>query len=82
MYVWKKIYQGKAESISHMLFFECSERETQQVCPGDIKEKGSGGREKVIIGDKIREESYFYLECNGEPPMGSEKGSSMISLTV
>lgn len=42
----------------------------------------SGGRKKVIIGDKIKEESYFYLECNEEPPVGSEKGHSMISLTV
>lgn len=44
MDIWKKIYQGKGESISDMLFFECSERETQQVCPGDIKEKVEGGK--------------------------------------
>lgn len=51
---WKKTFQGEGKSISHTLFFQCSERKTHQTCLGNSKEnKVKGG--KRVVGNEIRE---------------------------
>ena len=74
----KQTFPEEGKSSSHMLFSECSERETHPSRSGEEQEEQNGGPGRV--GDEIGE-GFCPWEHNRESTEGSEQGCAGIQLS-